>query len=128
MHNGMMKVSDNLQYSGKILFHGLWPEKCQARFSANTTSSMRACYLSMLIVVFDIKGLPNLVITPITLLGNITVPAALLIIGTSMVQMDLRRIFSGKLVWGISILRLLVLPIVIYSCQKTLGTTLELHY
>ena len=73
--------------------------------------AMIACYLSTLIVVFDIKGLPNIVSTPITLLGNITVPAALLIIGTSMAQMDLRRIFSGKLVWGISVLRLLVLPI-----------------
>ena len=42
--------------------------------------AMIACYLSTMIVVFDIKGLPNIVTTPITLLGNITVPAALLII------------------------------------------------
>ena len=83
--------------------------------------AMIACYLSTLIVVFDIKGLPNLVTTPITLLGNITVPAALLIIGTSMAQMDLRRIFSGKLVWGISVLRLLVLPIVIYYFTRLIG-------
>ena len=83
--------------------------------------AMIACYLSTLIVVSDIKGLPNLVTTPITLLGNITVPAALLIIGTSMAQMDLRRIFSGKLVWGISVLRLLVLPIVIYYFTRLIG-------
>ena len=83
--------------------------------------AMIACYLSTLIVVFDIKGLPNIVTTPITLLGNITVPAALLIIGTSMAQMDLRRIFSGKLVWGISVLRLLVLPIVIYYFTRLIG-------
>ena len=83
--------------------------------------AMIACYLSTLIVVFDIKGLPNLITTPITLLGNITVPAALLIIGTSMAQMDLRRIFSGKLVWGISVLRLLVLPIVIYYFTRLIG-------
>ena len=83
--------------------------------------AMIACYLSTLIVVFDIKGLPNIVSTPITLLGNITVPAALLIIGTSMAQMDLRRIFSGKLVWGISVLRLLVLPIVIYYFTRLIG-------
>ena len=83
--------------------------------------AMIACYLSTLIVVFNIKGLPNLITTPITLLGNITVPAALLIIGTSMAQMDLRRIFSGKLVWGISVLRLLVLPIVIYYFTRLIG-------
>ena len=59
--------------------------------------AMIACYLSTLIVVFDIKGLPGLITTPITLLGNITVPAALLIIGTSMAQMDLRKIFSGTM-------------------------------
>ena len=60
--------------------------------------AMIACYVSVLIVVFDIDWLPDLVVTPLTLLGNITVPAALLVIGTSMAQMDLRTIFSGKLV------------------------------
>ena len=84
--------------------------------------AMIACYLSTLIVVSDIKGLPNIVTTPITLLGNITVPAALLIIGTSMAQMDLRRIFSGKLVWGISVLRLLILPIVIFYFTRLIAS------
>ena len=83
--------------------------------------AMIACYVSVLIVVFDIDWLPNLVVTPLTLLGNITVPAALLVIGTSMAQMDLRKIFSGKLVWGVSVLRLLVLPVVIFYLTRLMG-------
>lgn len=83
--------------------------------------AMIACYVSVLIVVFDIDWLPDLVVTPLTLLGNITVPAALLVIGTSMAQMDLRKIFSGKLVWGISVLRLLVLPVVIFYLTRLMG-------
>lgn len=83
--------------------------------------AMIACYVSVLIVVFDIDWLPDLVITPLTLLGNITVPAALLVIGTSMAQMDLRKIFSGKLVWGVSVLRLLVLPVVIFYLTRLMG-------
>lgn len=83
--------------------------------------AMIACYVSVLIVVFDIDWLPDLVVTPLTLLGNITVPAALLVIGTSMAQMDLRKIFSGKLVWGVSVLRLLVLPVVIFYLTRLMG-------
>ena len=83
--------------------------------------AMIACYVSVLIVVFDIDWLPDLVVTPLTLLGNITVPAALLVIGTSMAQMDLRKIFSGKLVWGVSVLRLLVLPVVILYLTRLMG-------
>lgn len=83
--------------------------------------AMIACYVSVLIVVFNIDWLPDLVVTPLTLLGNITVPAALLVIGTSMAQMDLRKIFSGKLVWGVSVLRLLVLPVVIFYLTRLMG-------
>lgn len=83
--------------------------------------AMIACYVSVLIVVFDIDWLPDLVVTPLTMLGNITVPAALLVIGTSMAQMDLRKIFSGKLVWGVSVLRLLVLPVVIFYLTRLMG-------
>ena len=83
--------------------------------------AMIACYVSVLIVVFDIDWLPDLVVTPLTLLGNITVPAALLVIGTSMAQMDLRKICSGKLVWGVSVLRLLVLPVVIFYLTRLMG-------
>lgn len=85
------------------------------------TPAMIACYLSVVIVCCDIKGIPDIIVTPLTLLGNITVPAALLVIGTSMAQMDLKKIFAGRLVWLISCLRLLVLPVVIYYLTRLLG-------
>ena len=83
--------------------------------------AMTACYISVLIVVLGIRNLPEIIVTPLTLLGNITVPAALLIIGTSMAQMNLRQIISGKLVWIVSILCLLVLPVVIHYITKIIG-------
>jgi len=38
-----------------------------------------------------------------------------------MAQMDLKKIFAGRLVWLISCLRLLVLPVVIYYLTRLLG-------
>ena len=45
---------------------------------------MIAAYLAMLIVAFGIDDIPLVISQPLTMIGNITVPAALLIIGSSM--------------------------------------------
>lgn len=105
---------------GKKMIQG-GPGGLELNWKIFVSPAMIACYLSVLIVVLDIKWLPDLVVTPLTLLGNITVPAALLVIGTSMAQMDLRKIFSGKLIWGVSVLRLLVLPVVIFYLTRLIG-------
>lgn len=47
-------------------------------------SSMLAAYLAILIVALGIDNVPRFIAQPLTMIGNITVPGALLIIGSSM--------------------------------------------
>ena len=56
------------------------------------STPMLSAYLAMLIVALGISDIPGVISQPLTMIGNITVPAALLIIGSSMSQLPLRTI------------------------------------
>ena len=55
------------------------------------------------------------------MLGTITVPAALLIIGSSMSQLPLRSLIGNMTVYLTTALRLVVLPLGVYYLTKMLG-------
>ena len=55
------------------------------------------------------------------MLGNITVPAALLIIGSSMSQLSLRTMLGNQTVYATTLLRLAILPIGIHFLMKLMG-------
>ena len=74
--------------------------------------AMMASYLSILIVVTGWVP-PRVISTPFILLGNITVPAALLIIGSSMAQVPIRRMFGNPAIYMMSVLRLILVPLLI---------------
>ena len=83
---------------------------------------MLSAYAAMLIVALGITGIPAYISQPLTMLGNITVPAALLIIGSSMSHLPLRALLGTPVVHLTSLLRLVVLPVATY------GTILCLRY
>jgi len=85
------------------------------------STPMLAAYLTMLIVALGIDNIPAVVSQPLTMIGNITVPAALLIIGSSMSQLPLRALFGNPTVYVTSLLRLAVLPIGVYFLCGLLG-------
>ena len=66
---------------GTILITGASSD--QERFEKKVLYStpMLAAYLTMGIVALEVKDIPAVVSQPLTMLGNVTVPAALLIIG-----------------------------------------------
>lgn len=72
---------------------------------------MLAAYAAMLIVAFGIDHIPGWVSQPLTMLGNITVPAALLIIGSSMSQLPLRALLGTPTAYAAALLRLAFLPL-----------------
>ena len=72
--------------------------------------AMLASYLSILIVVTGWVP-PRVISTPFILLGNVTVPAALLIIGSSIAQVPVRRMFGNAAIYLMSALRLIVIPL-----------------
>ena len=82
---------------------------------------MLAAYAAMLIVAFGIDQVPAFVSQPLTMMGNITVPAALLIIGSSMSHLPLRAMLGTPTVYATTLLRLALLPVAIHFLCTALG-------
>ena len=85
------------------------------------STPMLAAYLTMAIVALEIDNIPETISQPLTMLGNITVPAALLIIGSSMSQLPLRSLMGNMTVYSTTVLRLAILPLGVYFLTKALG-------
>lgn len=84
-------------------------------------SPMLSAYLTMLIVALQIENIPAFISQPLTMIGNITVPAALLIIGSSMSQLPLKALMGNTTVYVTTVMRLAVVPIAMYLLCMLLG-------
>ena len=95
----------------------------QKRFEKKVLYStpMLAAYLTMAIVALRIDNIPAAISQPLTMLGNITVPAALLIIGSSMSNLSLRTMLGNRTVYATSLMRLAILPVVVHFLMRMLG-------
>jgi hypothetical protein len=82
---------------------------------------MIAAYLAILIVALGIDGIPMVISQPITMIGNITVPGALLIIGSSMSRLSWRAMMGSRVVYITTAFRLLILPMMLYGLFFLLG-------
>ena len=85
------------------------------------STPMLAAYLTMAIVALEIDNIPEAISQPLTMLGNITVPAALLIIGSSMSNLPLRSLLGNGTVYTTTLFRLVLLPIGIHFLMGVLG-------
>ena len=85
------------------------------------STPMLSAYLTMLIVALKIKDIPEFISQPLTMIGNITVPAALLIIGSSMSQLPLRALLGNGTIYTTTLMRLVILPIGIHYLMTLLG-------
>ena len=85
------------------------------------STPMLAAYLTMAIVALEISNIPEAISQPLTMLGDITVPAALLIIGSSMSNLPLRSLLGNSTVYVTTLFRLVLLPIGIHFLMNALG-------
>ena len=85
------------------------------------STPMLSAYLAMLIVAFGIDDIPSIISQPLTMIGNITVPAALLIIGSSMSQLSVRSMLGNMTVYTTTVFRLLLIPIGLYYLCSAMG-------
>lgn len=85
------------------------------------STPMLAAYLTMAIVALEIDNIPEALSQPLTMLGNITVPAALLIIGSSMSNLPLRSLLGNPTVYITTLFRLAILPIGIHFLMNATG-------
>ena len=84
--------------------------------------AMIAAFIAALIVAFGIRT-PDIIARPVTMVGNITVPAALMIIGSSMARLPLKEIIGSPKVYVASFLRLAVVPVSVYFLFKICGVS-----
>ena len=85
------------------------------------STPMLSAYLTMLIVALEIDDIPACISQPLTMIGDITVPAALLIIGSSMSQLPLRALMGNTTVYITTVMRLVVVPVAMYFLCLLLG-------
>lgn len=65
---------------------------------------------------------PAIVGECLAFVGDITVPLSLLVVGSLLAGLSLGQVFRAPRLWGMSLLRLLVLPGILYLILRALGT------
>lgn len=98
--------------AGVMLVRGEYSIK-QLNYKLLFSPSMIVAIVAALLVAFDIHT-PDIVARPVTMVGNITVPASLMIIGSAMARLPLREIMGNTKVYVTSLLRLVVVPLIVY--------------
>ena len=83
--------------------------------------AMICSYAAIVLVVLGVDDYPDAVSAPVTLLGSLTVPAALVIIGSSLAQMPVRKVMGTPRVWLAAMCRLSVMPLAVLAVTLPLG-------
>ncbi len=93
------------------------------RFNWKTLIStpMLASYISILIVLTGCDNIPEVISKPIVLLGNITVPASLMIIGSQMAQMPMKKMLGTWRIYVTAGIRLIAVPLFLYCVFTLVG-------
>ena len=84
--------------------------------------AMLGAFLAAIIVALGIHT-PDIIARPVTMVGNITVPAALMIIGSSMAKLPIREIIGSPKVYITALLRLTIVPLSIYFLFEACGVS-----
>ena len=82
--------------------------------------AMIAAIAAALLVAFNVHT-PGIIARPVTMVGNITVPAALMVIGSSMARLPLKEIIGSTKVYVSSLIRLVVIPVALYLLFRVCG-------
>lgn len=84
--------------------------------------AMIAAFVAALMVAFGVCT-PDIIARPVTMVGNITIPAALMVIGSSMARLPLKEIIGSPKVYVASLLRLVVVPLSVYFLFRFCGVS-----
>ena len=84
--------------------------------------AMIAAFVAALMVAFGVRT-PDIIARPVTMVGNITIPAALMVIGSSRARLPLKEIIGSPKVYVASLLRLVVVPLSVYFLFRFCGVS-----
>ena len=88
-------------------------EKFRFTWTKLLTPGISVAVLALIIFFIDID-FPDVIVSPIASLGNITSPLAMLIIGSTLANMDIREVFNDVRVYVFVAIRFFVLPLALF--------------
>ena len=90
------------------------------RFRLFVSPAMIATYISVIIVVLNLHT-PKAIAMPLSILGNMTVPSSLIVIGAALAEIPTRKMVGTPHIFMMCFLKLLVLPLLIYYAMIMIG-------
>lgn len=81
-----------------------------------------AVFIGLFIFIFSIK-LPSPISSTLEILGTMTTPLSMLIIGSLLAEINFKELFSGSALYYITALRLIVFPLLVVIVMKGLHIT-----
>jgi len=103
---------------GVVVFNGKGGVKSIRKVLVNP--GVISMFIGLIIFVLPIK-LPYPISQAMDLLGGMTVPLSMLIIGATLADADFKKLFSGKHLYFISGVRLILMPLLAIPVLKLLG-------
>lgn len=83
-----------------------------------------ATIIGLLFFVLQIT-LPKAITTPVKLLGDLTTPLSMILVGSILADVEIKNIFSGKMIYLITFVRLVLIPILLYFILKPFLQNIE---
>lgn len=90
------------------------------RFRLFISPAMVATYISVIIVVLNLHT-PKAIAMPLSILGNMTVPSSLIVIGAALAEIPTRKMVGTPHIFMMCFLKLLVLPLLVYYAMIMIG-------
>ena len=90
------------------------------RFRLFVSPAMIATYISVIIVVLNLHT-PKAIAMPLSILGNMTVPSSLIVIGAALAEIPTRKMVGTPHIFIMCFLKLLVLPLLVYYAMLFIG-------
>lgn len=88
-------------------------EKADFQWKKLLNPGIISSILALLIYVLNIQ-LPSVLVDTMSMLGNVTTPLSMIVLGIFLAQVPLKKVFGELRIYPLTILRLLVLPIIGY--------------
>lgn len=76
-----------------------------------------ACVVALLLYVVNIE-IPNVIAQPIRMLGAVTGPISMMLIGSFLVDMNWKEVFSDVKLWFYTLGKMIVIPVIIMLIMK----------
>lgn len=90
------------------------------RFRLFVSPAMIATYISVIIVILNLHT-PKAIAMPLSILGNMTVPSSLIVIGAALAEIPTRKMVGTLHIFIMCFLKLLVLPLLVYYAMIMIG-------